>query len=399
MYPSWELQLLSSGLQMKSKMKKQLREEIDTLKTKEGYLLAGIPRFKGLFGRDSLITSWELLSYDPKIAKNTLRVLAQLQGEKEDFETEEEPGKILHEIYPENISQQWWKKWKEECKWLKRGKAYYNAEDSTVWFLVVAGKYYFETKDDQFLSIIWPNIERALEWVFEYGNIDKDTFIEAQKRNPKIPSYPSWTEKFPGVKTPIAPVDLQGLTFLAFNLIKEISRKRSLRLKLSEKAEKLKEEFNQRFWMPEKEFFALALDGDKRQIPKVTSSPGQLLFTGIVDEDKREKVVNKLFSKELWTPYGIRMWSKEEYDFDPLSYRCGAVWPHDNWIIAQGLKKLGYNKEYRKIKKALLKAFKELGRLPELYGVLDNKIELELTEPVCYPQAWSSAALLSFLEE
>ncbi len=388
-----------SGRLMRSRIKKQLIEEINALRTEEGYLLAGIPRFKCLFGRDSLIASWELLSYDSEIARNTLRVLAQLQGEKEDFETEEEPGKILHEIYPQNISQEWWEKWKKECKWLKKGKAYYNAEDSTVWFLVLAGKYFLKTKDKKFLEIIRPNIERALEWVFKYGNTDKDSFVEAQKRNPEVPSYPSWTEKFPGVKTPIAPVDLQGLTFKAFNLIKEIAEEKELTSKLSEESKKLKREFNERFWMPDKEFFAFALDGDKKQIAKVTSSPGHLLFTGIVDEDKREKIVKKLFSRDLWTPYGIRMWSKKEYDFDPLSYRCGAVWPHDNWITAQGLKKLGYKKEYKRIKKALLKAFKELGYLPELYGVVDNKIELGLTEPICYPQAWSSAALLNFLEE
>ena len=51
-----------------------------------------------LFGRDSLITSFQALPYLPGLAATTLRVLAARQAEVRDDFHEQEPGKILHEL-------------------------------------------------------------------------------------------------------------------------------------------------------------------------------------------------------------------------------------------------------------------------------------------------------------
>lgn len=107
---------------------------------------------------------------------------------------------------------------------------------------------------------------------------------------------------------------------------------------LETRAERLKNAFNEEFWMKDKKFFALALDGDKKQVPSITSNPGHLLFTGIVDNRRVLSVVKRLFKKDLFTSCGIRNHSELEPDFNSESYDFGAVWPHDNWIIAQGLK-------------------------------------------------------------
>lgn len=96
-------------------------------------------------------------------------------------------------------------------------------------------------------------------------------------------------------------------------------------------------------------------------------------------------------------PFGIRNHSTLEEDFNPKSYHLGSIWPHDNWIIAQGLKKLGYDKEYQKIKNAILLAYERIGYLPEFYTVINGKVTLEVEKIPCYPQAWSSGALLDFL--
>ena len=174
--------------------------------------------------------------------------------------------------------------------------------------------------------------------------------------------------------------------------------------RLEERADKLKIAFNEKFWLKDEGFFALALDGYKKQIKSVTSNPGHLLFTGIVDDRKVDLVVRRLFKKDLFTSRGIRTHSTFEPDFYPESYHLGAVWPHDNWIIAQGLKKLGYKKEYRALRIAIMRAHEELGFLPEFYRVKDDTAELESKNTKyhnmpCYPQAWSSGALLNFLEE
>ncbi len=114
-------------------------------------------------------------------------------------------------------------------------------------------------------------------------------------------------------------------------------------------------------------------------------------------DEKINFVVKRLFENDLWTSFGIRTHSVLEPDFNPRSYHLGSIWPHDNWLIAQGLKKLGYKKEEQKIKKAVLLAYEKIGYLPEFYGVVDGKITLEMEKTPCYPQSWSSGALLNFL--
>ena len=142
-------------------------------------------------------------------------------------------------------------------------------------------------------------------------------------------------------------------------------------------------------------FFALALNGKKEQVKLITSNPGHCLFTGIVSDDKRDQLVRRLFQDDLWTPYGIRTHSTVSPGFDPRSYQRGSIWPHDNWIIYFGLRAYGYYDYAEKIKNALLAAYRELGRIPELYGYVDGKITP--LKNSCYPQAWATGALLNML--
>ena len=181
------------------------------------------------------------------------------------------------------------------------------------------------------------------------------------------------------------------------SLTAKILGKEKLSEKLLEKAEILKKNFNQKFWMEKEKYFCLALDGRKRQVKEISSNPGHLLFTGIIEKKKEKFVVKKLFSSELWTPFGIRTHSKKSKLFDPFSYHLGSIWPHDNWLIAQGFKKLGYKKEYNRIKNALLLSYQNIGFLPEYYGVINNTVTLKMKKISSYPQAWASGALLNFL--
>jgi len=367
--------------------------------------MAGSPYFLGLFGRDSLITSWQLLDYDPKICKTTLKILSRLQGERKNFTKGEEPGKILHEYYPKTTSKSWWKKYKSHVQWLKIGRPAYMSLDSTALFLIVLAKYYKKTKNKEFIQNLWPNVKRALNWLIKFADTDKDGFFDYKKRKQgKGLAVQSWKDGegylFSDIKSPIAPVEVQGYVFLAFKEIANLSgilKKDSLKKDLEKRAKKLKKEFNQKFWMGSRSFFAMVLGKNGEKKKTITSNPGHLLFTGICDKEKEKKVIKRLFKPDLWTSYGIRTHSMLEPDYDPLSYQKGSIWPHDNWIISQGLKKLGYKKKYLKIKKALFMAYKELGKIPEYYGVIDGEI-IGLAR-ACYPQAWSAGALLNFLLE
>lgn len=381
-------------------IKKELWKNINLLRDKQGFIKAGSPRFLGLFGRDSLITAWQLLDYDPSIAKNTLSILAKFQGKKINFETEEEPGKILHEYYPKNISSAWWKRYKAKYKWLKKGKRFYMSVDSTPLFLIVLAEYYQKTKDKVLILKLWPNVIKAVNWIINYGDIDKNEFVEYQQKNPYGLKDQSWKDAGDfGIKPPVAMVEVQGYTFLAFKQIIELAKifkDKKLADELLKKSKILKKNLNQKFWMPKEKYFALALNGEKQQFKEITSNPGHLLFTGILNKDKEKATVKKLFSPELWTPFGIRTHSTKSKLFNPLSYHLGSIWPHDNWIIAQGLKKLGYQKEYNRIKSVLLKAYKILGFIPELYGVTKDG-QLKEVKRACRLQAWSLGALLELI--
>lgn len=394
-------------MKSESEIKKQLLKEIKTLKDRKGFLRAGIPGFNRLFGRDSLISAWQLLDWNPGIAKATLEILSQLQGEVINNEREEEPGKILHETnleknrHPEGFFP----------------FPYYGSVDSTLLYLIVFSFYFKKTQDQRFLESRWEKILMALNWMTEYGDKDKDYFLEYQRKNPTGLFHQGWKDAFEDhlkIEPPAALVEVQGYQYLALENIADLADIRKdfeLAKKLRERAKVLKDEFNKKFWMESldlslslsslkpsyEKYFALALDGKKKQRRVITSNPGHLLFTGIVQDTKINSVVKKLFQEGLWTDYGIRTYSTKEADFDPKSYHLGSIWPHDNWIISQGLKKLGFKNEYQKIKNAILKTYKDLSFLPEYYTVINGKVTVDLPAKPAYPQAWSSGALLNFL--
>lgn len=364
-----------------------LEQDITVLKDKRGYIRAGHPGFMGLFGRDSLIVAWQLLDYDPMIARNTLLNLAKLQGIKTDKTTGEEPGKILHEYYPgqkhypatkeENDCEKWFKKYKSDIKWLELGKPVYYSVDSTPLFLIVLEEFYKKTGDKNLYSLLRDATDAATQWIYERGIGKKDIFIKYKKS--KALSNQSWKDSDSyNIKYPVAMVEVQGYAYAAT------------------KDDELKNNFYEHFWMPDEEYYAFAVDGSGNQVKEITSNPGHLLFTDILMDETEQAIVKKLFSDELWTPYGIRTHSTESEIYDPFSYHLGSIWPHDNWIIAQGLKKCGYKKEYQLVKNALFKAYDTLGHLPEYYGVVNNKI---VKLPANYPQAWASGALLNFVLE
>jgi glycogen debranching enzyme len=382
-----------------AEIKRRLLQDIEKLKTAEGYLNAGYPSYNTLFGRDSLISAWQMLKIDSSITKATLQILAKYQGKTTNPRAEEESGKILHEHRFDP------KKQAELPEW---DFPYYGSVDSTPLFIILAGKYFQQTSDRTFLLKIWGNIIDAFNWIKNYGDIDGDGYVEYERKNPNGLFHQGWrdgVEDHLKIKPPVAIVEVQGYVYAAYRSLATLARnlgENNVSKEALARAKALRKKFNKDFWMEEENYFALALDGEKRQRKAITSNPGHLLFTGIVAEDKTKPLVSRLFQPDLWTHYGIRTHSARDLDFDPYSYHMGSVWPHDNWIIYKGLRNLGFNLHADKIKKALLRAFRELGKIPELYAVVNDKIvDLSVSrmkDASANPlQAWASAGLLEMI--
>ena len=380
-----------------AEVRRRLLEDVEKLKSPDGYLNAGLPRYNTLFGRDSLISAWQMLDIDPSIARATLQTLAKHQGKMVKPRAEEEPGKILHEhrFQPESQA--------ELPYW---DFPYYGSVDSTPLFLFLAGEYFRKTGDKRFLLKIWPNIVASYRWIKDYGDRDKDGYVEYERKTPHGLFHQGWKDSSTDhlkVEPPVAIVEAQGYVFAAYRNLVFLDtelRKGVFLVEACQAAEDLKKKFNEEFWVEENNCFALALDGKKRQIKSVTSNPGHLLFTGIVAQEKKASLVNRLFKPDLWTAYGLRTHSSEEPDFDPHSYHKGSVWPHDNWITYKGLLNLGFSAHASRIKEALLRAYNALGNIPELYVVVDDTIALPSQQKGVRAnslQAWCSAGLLEMI--
>ncbi len=372
----------------------KLKADIKILRDPQyGYLYAGLPRFPAFFGRDSCIVSWQLISYDLTIARRSLDLLVKLQGKKIDNIREEEPGKIVHEWHPNPA----------EYKPLPWPLPYYGSVDSTPLFIFLCGLYFEKSSDIDWLTTNWPHIVFALDWCEKYGDFNGDIFLEYERKNPNGLFDQGWKDKRTdhlGLKPPVAIVEVQGYYFAALCQAAKLASKlndKILATQLIERSEELKKKFLEKFWLPEKKFFTIASPKSKIPDTRIVSNPGHLLFCGILDgeNDKIQALVTRLFKEDMWTPYGIRTHATSNPDFDPMSYHLGSIWPHDNWICAQGLKKYGYNREYEKIKQALLNAYYSLGEIPELYTAKDGRIEK--IPNACSPQAWASGALLNFI--
>jgi len=365
-------------------------------------LAAGIPWFSTLFGRDSLIVAYQTLIIDPFIAKGTLKTLANFQGTEVNKYKEEEPGKILHEIRFGELA--FFKKIPHT--------PYFGTVDATPLFLILACEYFFHTQDKAFINEIMPNILLAIKWIDQYGDKDKDGYLEYQKATEQGLDNQGWKDSGDSVKfrdgrlalAPIAICEVQGYVYRAKKSLSQLfaalgDPKRSENLRIE--ADQLKEKFNKDYWMSEDKFFAEALDRDKAKVDSFTSNVGQLLWSGIVDNEKAQFVAQKLMHEDMFSGWGVRTLSKASYAYNPISYHNGSVWPFDNSLIAEGLRNYGFDEQAKKIIEALIEAGTYFNhRLPELFSGYPKS---EARFPVEYPtssspQAWSTGAITLFIK-
>lgn len=407
-YSSWRKRCTrfnTSNLQLSSFLDRailDLRMLLSEDDNGEPYLDAGVPWYAALFGRDSILTAYQCLGVNPQLAWGVLKGLAALQGTEEDEWREEEPGKILHEVRVGELA--------------GAGEVphtpYFGSVDSTPLWLVLLTYAYAWTGDVDTVKELWPNAVAALEWIDGFGDSDGDGYVEYQKRSERGLDNQGWKDSWNAIcrpdgelaEGPIALVEVQGYVYQAKARMVALARavgEVDLADRLEKEAAELKERFNEDFWLDEEGYFALALDGKKERVRTITSNPGHCLWSQIIDEDKAGRVARKLLAPGLSSGWGIRTLATKQKAFDPLGYHTGTVWPHDNALIAHGLKLYGFDEEAMKIIDQLSMAGMHfpLARYPELFcGFSRHDAPLPVEYPVaCRPQAWSSGAPLLML--
>jgi glycogen debranching enzyme len=364
---------------------------------------AGLPWFMALFGRDSLITSLQALPFTPELAETTLRVLAARQGTKVDDFRDEEPGKILHEL-----------RFGELTVFEERPHSpYFGTADATPLFLALLEETERWTGNAELVRELEPAARAALAWIDEWGDRDGDGYVEYQRRNTETGlENQCWKDSWDSIKFrdgriakgPIATCEIQGYVYDAKLRVARRARDYwgdgELAARLEREAAELKRRFDADFWLPERGYYALALDGEKRPVDSITSNAGHLLWSGIVPAEKAEAVVSHLLGEALFSGWGIRTMAAGEGGYNPIRYHNGTVWPHDNSLIALGLVRYGYRAEAARLARAIVEAagyFRH--RLPEVFAGYPRE---ETKYPVEYPtasspQAWATGTPLVFL--
>jgi glycogen debranching enzyme len=364
--------------------------------------VAGLPWFGVPFGRDSLIAALQMMAFKPEIAKGTLLTMASQQGKNVDPWRDEQPGKIMHEIRFGELANT------NQIPFTP----YYGTIDATPLFLVLLTEYVKWTGDFKIVNELQENIDAALTWIDQYGDRDGDLFVEYHQESSKGIANQGWKDSGDSIvhrngeyaKTPIALSEVQGYVYQAKNGLADIFEnigKTAVAEALRAQAKQLKEKFDAEFWMEDQKFYAIALDQHKKQVGTITSNPGHVLFSGMLDEERVDAVTSMLVSDKMFSGYGIRTMGEDEAGYNPMSYHDGSIWPHDNSMILLGMSKQGRKAAANKVITGLIKSsfHFEYERLPELFCGYSSSIGKAVKYPVaCSPQAWAAGTPLVFIQ-
>lgn len=364
---------------------------------------AGVPWYVTLFGRDSLIASLQNMIVNPRFSLGALDKLAEFQAKEIDDWRDAQPGKILHEIRFGELSH--------------FGRTphspYYGTADATPLYLITLHEAWKWLGDISILEKYKETALKCLDWIERYGDLDQDGFQEYQTRSDKGYENMAWKDSgdavvYPDgttVKQPKALCELQGYVFdawmrmaEAFEFLGDIALSANLR----KKAKTLQERFEQKFWLEDKDFYAFALDPNKKPVETIASNVGHCLWSGIASPEHAQKVVKRFFDPDLWCGWGIRTLSTLNRAYNPFSYHRGSVWPHDNGLIALGFKRYGFHNECARVARDISEAASYFvsHRLPELYAGIERT---RSSFPVQYPganvpQAWAAGSIFHLIQ-
>ncbi len=368
----------------------------------ERYFAAGVPWFVALFGRDSIIAADEVLMLDPGIAADTIRLLASRQGTRHDEWRDEAPGKIVHEL--------------RVGEYARTGRIpqspYYGSVDATPLFLTLVARHAAWTGDLGVFREVRPAIDAAFDWIDGTGDPNDDGFVDYDSESDQGLANQGWKDSGSAIvdaagrlaRPPISLVEVQGYVYAARLGVAELFDRHGdgqRATELRDQAETLRARFEDRFWVNDQVGYALALQGDGEPCAVTTSNPGHALWAGIVAADRAATTARLLMAPPMFSGWGIRTYASGQPRYDPVGYHLGTVWPHDNAIVAAGLRRYGLDEAAARIAQGIIDAATELPahRLPEVFSGFGRQgIGAPFRYPVaCHPQAWAAGSIPSLL--
>jgi glycogen debranching enzyme len=365
----------------------------DPLAPDDRFAAAGAPWYTTLFGRDSLWTARMMLPFSVELAQGTLRALARRQGTRRDVESDEQPGRILHEIRAERLV----------TPEISLPVIYYGTIDATPLWITLLGEAYEQGLPDAPLRELAPALRAAAGWLTTAADGDGDGLVEYVTDAPRGLANHGWKDSGDSVswrsgelaKGPIALCEVQGYAYeaavYAARMLDVLGVDGAAELDVF--ASRLRDRFHEQFWLEDANgaYVATALDADKRAVDTVTSNQGHLLGTGLLDRSEEEVIVERLM-RELDCGAGLRTLAAGSGRYNEVSYHNGSVWPHDTAIVIRGMLKAGFSDAARTLAVGLVRAAAHFdGRLPELFSVIDGA-HIVPYPASCRPQAWTAAS-------
>jgi glycogen debranching enzyme len=364
---------------------------------------AGAPWFLTLFGRDSLLTAALAGPDRPGLVAAVLRALAATQGTRDDDRSLEQPGRIVHELRSSELA----------TLDLVPYRRYYGSVDATALFLSLLGRCAIGPEaipgGRRLAGQLRESALAAVGWLRGPGGLDEHGFVR-YRADPRGLTNQGWKDSPDSTvfadgriaEGPIALCEVQGYTWDALTRVSQLARHvwhdPATAAELQRLADALRARFVERFWLPDKNFPALALDGQGAPVDALASNAGHLLWSGILPGPAAAAIAGRLLEPASFSGWGLRTLAAGQPPYSPLSYHNGSVWPHDTMLTALGLHRCGHHQPARRLAEGIVDCALRLGgTLPELIGGFGPA---EFPEPVRYrfagqPQAWSAAAGLA----
>lgn len=398
--PDWMASVRSDSLSLDAVLGRSL-DDLSTLRAEldgRDYYSAGVPWFSTLFGRDSLIAAYQTLAFEPRVAAETLRLLAGRQGTKVDEWRDEQPGKILHELRIGEFARL------DEIP----HTPYYGSIDSTPLFLIVLARHAAWTGSLDLFRELRDSVDRALDWIALFGDPTGDGYVSYASTAKKGLTNQGWKDSADGIVTadgeiaesPIALAEVQGYVYAAKREIAALYERdgdaeRAERLRSG--AEELRARFERDFWSDKLGCYILARQAGGKPCAVATSNAGQVLWSGIASPEHARAVGERLMREDMFSGWGIRTLSADALAHNPIGYHLGTIWPHDNGLISEGFRRYGLDEAAGRILQGLVEAATDFPqqRLPECFaGYPRSTFGIPVRYPIaCHPQAWAAGAI------